>query len=70
MQIAMLGRIFTWIGVLSLFYACLMALGIVPYGFLFNIVADGALDGAFAFFLGAIAFFLYPEAPAGDETTV
>ena len=70
MQLSMVGRIFTWIGVVSLLYACLMAMGILPYGILFGIVPDGALDGTTAFFLGAIAFFLYPKAPAGTGTTV
>lgn len=70
MQISMLGRIFTWIGVVCLLYAGLMAIGILPYGLLFGVVPDGGLDGAIAFFLGAIAFFLYPKAPAGTGTTI
>jgi hypothetical protein len=60
MSFPLLGRIFTWIGVVSLLFSLVMAVGILPSGFLFGIVPHGALNGAMAFFLGAIAFFHFP----------
>ena len=64
MSFPLLGRIFTWIGVVSLLFALLMSIGILPSGLLFGIMPHGALNGSMAFFLGAIAFFMFPKAPA------
>ncbi len=69
MQTGMLGKIAALLGVAALLWALILSFGIVPQGALFNITPNGALDGAIAFFLAALAFFAWPAeaAPTGGE---
>jgi len=59
-----IGKIVAVIGAVAVLFGMLMAFGIFKAGMVLGITAGGALTGAMAFFLMAIAFFLWP---CGDE---
>lgn len=61
MNTGMVGVVAVLLGVLSLLYGLIMAIGILPYGWIFGVTPGGSIDGATALFLMAIAFFLWPE---------
>jgi|GEM_PF-2470234 len=55
------GQIAVYIGLLSVLYGLIMAIGIIPAGWILGITAGGALNGASTFFLLGIACFFWPE---------
>jgi hypothetical protein len=62
MQMQMVGKIAAIIGMVAILLGIVMAIGILPAGFLFGVTPGGALDGAVAFFLMAMACFMWPAA--------
>ncbi len=67
MQMAKFGKIAVIIGLLSLIYGMILSVRIISSGWIFGITAGGAFDGAMAFFLLAIAMFLWPKEAGGAE---
>lgn len=64
MNTSMVGIVAALLGVLALLYGLIMAIGILPYGWVFGITPGGSFAGASTLFLMAIAFFLWPEQTA------
>ena len=64
MNTSMVGVVAALLGVLSLLFGLIMAIGIVAHGWILGITPGGAFDGATTLFLMAIAFFLWPEQSA------
>ena len=62
---AKFGQIAMYIGLLSVLYGLILAIGIIPAGWILGITAGGAFDGGVTFFLMAIGFFLWPEGGGG-----
>jgi len=56
----LIGKIAAVIGAVCVLYGILLSLSVLAAGALFGITAGGAMDGAMAFFLMAVAFFLWP----------
>jgi hypothetical protein len=56
----LIGKIATIIGAVCVLYGILLAFGLFWSRPPFGITAGGALNGAMAFFLMAIAFYLWP----------
>jgi hypothetical protein len=67
MQMTKFGKIAAIIGLASLLYGLILFIKIIPSISIFGVTAGGALDGAIAFFLAAIAMFLWPEDSVGVE---
>jgi hypothetical protein len=61
MNTSTVGVVAALLGALALLYGLIMAIGILPHGWILGITPGGSFDGATAFFLMAIAFFLWPE---------
>lgn len=63
----LIGKISAVIGAVAVLYSLLLSVGLFSSGMILGITAGGALSGAMAFFLMAIAFFLWP---CGEEEEV
>jgi hypothetical protein len=56
----LIGKIAAVIGGVCVLFGMLLSFNFIAQGAIFGITAGGALNGAMAFFLMAITFFLWP----------
>jgi len=68
MQHDLMGKIAATVGLLSVLYGVICAIGSIQ-SLVFGITAGGAMSGATTFFLMAIMFFLWPSGGGGGKVT-